>query len=384
MPRRKDNEIYKYKLKNGKVKYGFKTYLGINQENGKPIKVTRQGFATRKEAEAAKTKLKATGGTRVIQEKTFQQNSKTVDEVWNLLYDTQKLSLRQSSLYRKESTYKNSIKPYFADAYINKIDVDRLQRWVNKMAKRYVNYRKVIGTLKELVRFALVKGWVENNPFDRVIIPAKGKLPKRDAKDNYLEKDQLEDFLNTAYKISPKIYTFYVTTALLGLRRGETLGLKWKDIDFKNKLAHICRTITVDDHGRKKVGPTKTSDKYRRINGLPMSDRLVTDLLNYKKIAYTSESNYIFLNARNDFYDPTIVTDWINKIYDKNPDLKHITTHGLRHTLASLLFEGKKAKVPEVQYMLGHKRATTTLDIYTSVTKRQQNNLKDSINDLKI
>ena len=30
MPRRKDNEIYKYKLKNGKVKYGFKTYVGID------------------------------------------------------------------------------------------------------------------------------------------------------------------------------------------------------------------------------------------------------------------------------------------------------------------------------------------------------------------
>lgn len=384
MPRRKDTEIYKYKLKSGKVKYGFKTYLGINRENGKPIKVTRQGFTTRKEAEAAKTNLKATGGTRVIKDKLSQQNSKTVNEVWNLLYDTQKLSLRQSSLFRKESTYNNAIKPYFADTYINKIDVDRLQRWVNKTSKHYVNYRKVISTLKELIRFALVKGWIESNPFDRVIIPAKGKPPKRDAKDNYLEKDQLEDFLNAAYEINPKIYTFYVTTALLGLRRGETLALKWKDIDFDNKVAHICRTVTVDDHGRKKVGPTKTNDKYRRINGLPMSDRLVTDLLNYKKIAYTSESNYIFLSSKNDYYNTTIATDWIRKIYKKNPNLKQITTHGLRHTLASLLFEGEKAKVPEVQYMLGHKRASTTLDIYTSVTKRQQNNLKDSINDLNI
>lgn len=50
MPRRKDNEIYKYKLKSGKVKFGFKTYVGINKATGKPIKVTRQGFETRKEA----------------------------------------------------------------------------------------------------------------------------------------------------------------------------------------------------------------------------------------------------------------------------------------------------------------------------------------------
>ena len=40
MPRRKDNEIYEYKLKSGKTKYGFKTYVGINKETGKPVKVT--------------------------------------------------------------------------------------------------------------------------------------------------------------------------------------------------------------------------------------------------------------------------------------------------------------------------------------------------------
>lgn len=39
MPRRKDTEIYTYKLKSGKTKYGFKTYVGINKENGKAIKV---------------------------------------------------------------------------------------------------------------------------------------------------------------------------------------------------------------------------------------------------------------------------------------------------------------------------------------------------------
>ena len=37
MPRRKDNEIYEYKLKSGKTKYGFKTYVGINKATGKLV-----------------------------------------------------------------------------------------------------------------------------------------------------------------------------------------------------------------------------------------------------------------------------------------------------------------------------------------------------------
>lgn len=79
MPRRKDNEIYEYKLKSGKTKYGFKTYVGINKETGKPVKVTRQGFSTRKEAEQAKTVVKADGpkNTAIKRKKRIKfQNSK--------------------------------------------------------------------------------------------------------------------------------------------------------------------------------------------------------------------------------------------------------------------------------------------------------------------
>ena len=93
----------------------------------------------------------------------------------------------------------------------------------------------------------------------------------------------------------------------------------------------------------------------------------------------------MFRNARGEYHDPSSSDKWLNKIYAKNPNLKRITAHGLRHTLASLLFEeNKNISVSEVQYMLGHKSARTTLDIYTAVTNKQKQNLKDSVNNLKI
>lgn len=385
MPRKKDPEIYEYKLKSGKTRYGFKTYVGTSRETGRPVKITRQGFATRKEAVAAKTKLKVQGGTKIERKRRENLHTKTVDEAWNALYKNQELSLRPTSLYRKQSTYNNAIKPHFGKVYINAINGDHLQNWVNEMAQHYVKYRKVIGTFKEIIKFGLVKGWLVNDPFSRVVIPRTGKKSKKDNKNNYLEANELKDFLNTAYEVSPKAYTFFITTALLGLRRGETLALKWSDLDLKNRVAYISRTVTKDIDGHKTLGPTKTNDKYRKNNGLPISDQLYTVLKNYKESTHSKDDDFVFRNARGAYHDPSSSDKWLNKIYAKNPNLKRITAHGLRHTLASLLFEeNKNISVSEVQYMLGHKSARTTLDIYTSVTNKQKQNLKDSVNNLKI
>ncbi|MGE7093495.1 site-specific integrase [Lysinibacillus sp. NPDC048646] len=49
--------------------------------------------------------------------------------------------------------------------------------------------------------------------------------------------------------------------------------------------------------------------------------------------------------------------------------LQPITTHGLRHTHCSLLFEAG-ASIKEVQERPGHTEVKTTMDIYTHVTKK--------------
>lgn len=59
---------------------------------------------------------------------------------------------------------------------------------------------------------------------------------------------------------------------------------------------------------------------------------------------------------------------WLKLVLDKY-NLESITTHGLRHTHCSLLFEAG-ATIKEFQYRLGHKDVKTTLDVYAHVTKK--------------
>lgn len=73
-----------------------------------------------------------------------------------------------------------------------------------------------------------------------------------------------------------------------------------------------------------------------------------------------------------DFYNPLKLA---NGYYmcKKKYGLKEISTHKLRHTHCSLLFEAG-ANLKEVQDRLGHSDSKTTMDIYTHVTKKAQEN----------
>ena len=50
--------IKKYKKKDGSTAYMFQAYLGTDPDTGNRIRVTRQGFSTKKEAELVLSRLK--------------------------------------------------------------------------------------------------------------------------------------------------------------------------------------------------------------------------------------------------------------------------------------------------------------------------------------
>jgi len=76
----------------------------------------------------------------------------------------------------------------------------------------------------------------------------------------------------------------------------------------------------------------------------------------------------VFSNEKNEFLQPTKLRKWIIQVQTKYK-LSIITTHGLRHTHCSLLFEAGVG-LKEVQMRLGHTDVKTTMDIYTHVTQK--------------
>src|SRR5699024_1331328 len=82
----------------------------------------------------------------------------------------------------------------------------------------------------------------------------------------------------------------------------------------------------------------------------------------------SSSSQLVFNNTKNDILQPGKVRKWIVYVQEKYK-LKKVTTHGLRHTHCSLLFEAG-ATLKEVQDRLGHSDIQTTMNIYAHVTEK--------------
>ena len=380
MPRRRDKEIYSYKLKkSGKIRWAFKTYIGLDPETGKAHNVTRQGFKTYKDAEQAKFDLKSQTVDQVVNEQ--QNTDKRVSEVWDIWKDIYQEEVRGTTYFDTKNRWEKYIKPEFGNSYINKISVDHIQKFANKTAKKYVSYKKIVGLLNRLIKFAIIRGWVEHNPFDRVIMPKKSAKKSRNNDNNFYNRDELIQFLAAAKNTKLKYYLYFMLLANLGLRRGEAIALKWSDFNFKNKAVHIERTATLNKQGKKDIGPVKTEDSDRV---LALSDSLV-DLLNeYKQTTDLSISDFVFHHPEKDvFYSKGIGGNWMKEVYQANPNIRRITNHGLRHTYATLIYDGSDKITPrEVQYALGHSTPELALDIYTHITEKQKENLRKSIDNL--
>ncbi|WP_435084807.1 tyrosine-type recombinase/integrase [Lactobacillus crispatus] len=378
MPRRKDNEIYKYKLKSGKVKYGFKTYIGTDPETGKAVKPSRQGFDSYKEAEAAKTKLKEEGPSKFTHKKEQKENRKTVQEVYEIWLEVYRADVRGSTLRTRKSNWKNNIE----GVYIDGIDINHLQSFATKLAETHINYRSILNLLHRVIKYAILRDWCDRDPFDKIVMPKKTKAKSKHPANNFYSLSELKTFLECAKKYKEKYYVYFMTVGNLGCRPGEALALKWKNIDFKNKEIFIQHSISTDENGNKIYGPTKTPASVRKV---PLSDQLAIVLKEYKEeTIYKKGNDFIFHKDNGDFYERSAPDHWITTLYNNYP-LRRITPHGFRHTLATLLNNRKNnANIKDIQYLLGHKKASTTMDTYSHFTKENEEHVAESINKLDI
>lgn len=129
------------------------------------------------------------------------------------------------------------------------------------------------------------------------------------------------------------------------------------------------------------LGPTKNGltraiklDQ-KTIHLLKLWKKKQAELYLEKGISTNKKAQLVFSNVENKLIDPNQTYKWINNVLEKYW-LEHITTHGLRHTHCSLLFEAG-ATIKEVQFRLGHKDVKTTLEIYAHVTKKAKSETVD-------
>lgn len=239
------------------------------------------------------------------------------------------------------------------------------------------------------MRLAVKKRQLPYNPCEGVILPKKPKRTIADEETRYYTREEVHKIVEEAkrtYNNGKPVYKYgYVILLLLatGMREGEALYLKWKNVDFEKQELLVCGNVVEADHNVIEQNTPKTESSNRTI---PLNNRAVEALKALKDICGNSER--VICTETGSIVYPSSIRRTMETILKRCEivDVKS-KVHALRHTFAVNLIRGGM-DVKAVSQLLGHADISTTVNIpnghtiqsrYFSIPKALPLNIKATL-----
>lgn len=256
--------------------------------------------------------------------------------------------------------YEGHIRNHFDDLkgfLINRITIAVVESFITKRQAQGMNIwtlRKILITLGQILSYAVKHRYLDFNPLREAERPreqANGR--EEEDKVAILTPAQITTLLEQV--ADPKYQTLFLMAIMTGARQGELLGIKWDDINWRNKQVHIQRTF---NKGRFFIPKTKGSK--RHIDLAPVA---VQELKRWRLACPTNDLDLVFPNETG---GPMNYSNMVQRYFLpalKASDLPRVRFHDLRHTNASLRLENGE-NIKYIQTQLGHANPTVTLNVY--------------------
>lgn len=278
--------------------------------------------------------------------------SEVADEWWEKIQTT----LSPNSIHTYRAGYQRATQE-FGDLRIRSITTKEIQQYIQKFSqsamkparKTVANQLMVIGLI---FKYGVLEGECDYNVAQGVVLPKGLTASKRSAASQTDEE---------IIKANPKLWLFPYFILYTGLRKGEALALKGSDIDLKNRLIYVTKSVYFVSN-KPHIKEPKTEAGIRTV---PILDKLLPYIPKLQK------DEYLFPSVR-DKKEPMGYSLFQTRMaqYHKKTGTT-FGTHQLRHSYATILFEcGIEAKT--AQHLLGHAQISTTLDIYTDFRKKAE------------
>lgn len=302
--------------------------------------------------------------------------------------DYAKLNLK-STTYTRQRQLTKRVYDAIGHIRLDKLTTREIQKFINGLAKDGVNQntgkalsRKTmvhyLSFISTVIDYAIKMDMLTDNPCRRVTIP-KGTKKER----KILTQDQTEEFLKLLQTAPLKYQAFFMLDIYSGMRRGEMLGLEWKDIDFATGVIHIQRTSNYTKARGIYTDTTKTENSVRYVK-VPME---IVEILKRYKLEQDEEKaklgsqwndyDRLFVKWDGRPMNPQTPYGWLKEFCDKN-NFPFYGIHQFRHLHTSLLI-GAGIDPTTVSGILGHSQVSTTLNLYSHMFKENQIKACDAV-----
>lgn len=374
-------KVKSYINKKGQKRFQFQAYLGTNKTTGKAVQVTRTGFKSAREANITLSRLQYEFDHSIMASDAYMTYS-DVFEAWKQVYS---LTVTESTQNRVFGLFRIHIIPVIGSMYVKDINLQTCQHLIDDIAPKVKGVRKIGNYMSRVFKYAQKREYIEKNPMQFVTYPKRKPEKHKD----FWDRKQLNKFLDILdrdYTNQPKIRACLRLIAVTGARKAEILGLKLSDIDYNDKSIRIEQAVVRTLDNTQTIGDTKTFNSQRT---LYVDDKTIEIIHEWQKQLQKflimrnielSPDQLLFPDEQN---KPTSVMKpnrWLEKIIQDN-NLKRITPHGLRATMATILSEaGLPLKATAL--MLGDTEAVVLKYYIQQDEKMRQDSAKEYQNYL--
>jgi integrase len=252
------------------------------------------------------------------------------------------------------SDLRNHIVPFFADKELSKIGPADIERYIavklSTLAPKTV--RNHLNTMHSVFEIGMRLGWCTGNP---VKLADRPVIKTTETRIKFLDQPELERLLATASpsdafgSIEP---TLYLTAAMTGLRQGELLGLRWRNVDLAARKLRV-----VSPYVRGEFNEPKSEGSGRSV---PLAQRVAVALEALReRSAYADDDELVFCHPESG--NPLDRSKLVRRFRQatERASVRQITFHELRHTFGTRM---AAAGVPlrTIQHWMGHADAKTT------------------------
>ena len=370
--RNNDGSIFKKVLKDGTVVHIVVVSLG-KKANGKRRR-TQKTFKTLAEAKRGRVQM-----LKAQQEGRLTEVRNDTVYTYGLWWarEVKPQNIRETTAADYEDRLRRYVFPFLGSVRMVDLRTEHIIAWMNELKRSGKSTNTINGARRVLTGMCKYAARTSVIPFNPVT--ATDSMRRQVGEKSQVREPWNQDEMNQVLRAvvaNSKLDCFLHLMMHTGMRPGEVLGLRWKDIDEASSALSVtgtlkqARRITPGGQGvvRMERNEPKTFASRRPITLSPELIQALDRQKMYESLARMTaaenwiESGYVITTTVGTSVSLTNLRKAYIKFLSVN-GVRYIRLHDIRHSVATLSL-GLGIPIEQVSQVLGHTRIETTKSIY--------------------
>lgn len=273
-----------------------------------------------------------------------------------MVRELEELDRKPTTLDNYQSILRAHLLPRFGELAVNRVRKRDVEEFMAAPAEAGLADRTRSGIFKllsQVFTFAERHGWCETNPCRSVRRPRV----RESSEIRFLNQQELEALI-ASVGVSAKPFgstdrAIFLTAAMTGMRQGELLALRWRDVDWEAKRIRVRRNYT---RGHWSTPKSRSGER-----AVPLAAKVEMELRSHlRRTRFSGEDDLVFANPVSGEVLPHSPLVRRFKKALKAAAVRKVRFHDLRHTFGTRI---AAAGVPMrvLQEWMGHRDYRTTL-----------------------